>query len=109
MCEGRYEEYGRPSIVNAKTLAAAALVCKVYEFSCGGGNLHIVLDDWNLEDDNIEFCSRQIANGGYEGRDSAEELAVERECCDAFAAMTMDERASALALYDSYLAKTQSQ
>lgn len=103
MCEGCYEEYGRPAIINDRTLAAAALAARVYEFSAVGGNLHIVLDDWNIEDDNLEFCAKQIADGGYEGRDSPEELAVEKECCEAFMAMTLDERASALAIHDGLL------
>lgn len=106
MCEGCYEEYGRPTIITDKTMAAASLVRRVYEFSCVGGNLHIVLDDWNLQDENLQFCMDEIKKGGYEGRDSPEELAAETECCEAFIALNMDERASALALHEGYLEKT---
>lgn len=109
MCEGCYEEYGRPAIITDRTLAAAELVRQVYDFSGVGGNLHIVVDDWNIEDDNLEFCSKEIAAGGYfdpkypEEKPSSEQLAVERRCCDALMRMTLDERASALALYGGYL------
>lgn len=101
MCQNCYETAGSPQIVNENTTTAAELVKQVYKFSCVGGNLHIVLDDWNLEDSDIEFCSKQIASGGY-GDCSQEQLTIERQCCDAFAAMTMKERASALAIADRY-------
>lgn len=33
-------------------------LCKhYYETECCGGNLHIVLDDGNLEDDNVSWCA----------------------------------------------------
>lgn len=78
---------------------------------------HIVLDDWNLEDSNLEFCAAQIARGGHpenpnhskwytasklENPDSPEQLAAEQRCHDLFAALTMKERASALALNDGF-------
>lgn len=109
MCLGCYAERGFPKIISEKTIRAAALAARVYEFSGVGGNLHIVLDDWNLEDSNIEFCSKQISDGGYYDpkwggeRDSVEQLAAERECCDAFTGLTLDERAAALALFDKFL------
>jgi hypothetical protein len=109
MCEGCYEEYGRPAIITDRTLAAAELVRQVYDYSGVGGNLHIVLDDWNIEDDNLEFCAKEIAAGGYfdpkypDERATSEQLDVEKRCCDALARMTLAERASALALYDGYL------
>lgn len=109
MCEGCYEDYGRPAIITDRTLMAADLVGQVYGFSGAGGNLHIVLDDWNIEDDNLDFCSKQIDAGGYydskypDERDTPEQLAVERRCCDAFMRMSIAERASALALHDGYL------
>lgn len=33
-----------------------ALISAIYEISCVGGALHIVLDDGNLKDDNIQWC-----------------------------------------------------
>ena len=116
MCYGCWEEGGTPQIDNEKVRAAVALVEAVYDHSCVGGNLHIVLDDWNIEDHSLEFCSYCIDHGGvmppdqcnevhesYQAEkrahpDPPEQLAVERVCCDAFMAMTEDERLSALAL-----------
>lgn len=96
MCEGCYEDYGSPRIINEKTLTAARLIHEIYELMCNGGNMHIVLDDWNLEDDDLAFCADLIAKGGdafY--RDTTELLALERACCDLMLTMTIEERAAA--------------
>lgn len=103
MCYGCYEEAGHPAIVNEKTRAAAALVAKVYEFSCCGGNAHIVVDDWNLGDENIRWCLDEALTINIHSA-SAEQLASERECLEALLALTEDERASAMALHDGFLA-----
>ncbi len=60
MCDGCWDEYGKPDIVNEKTEAALALVRQVYAAPRGGagGRLHIVLDDWNLEDEHIYWCHK---------------------------------------------------
>lgn len=112
MCEGCYEDYGRPTIVTDRTLAAAELIRQVYEYSIVGGNLHIVVDDWNLEDDDLEFCLKEIAKGGrsdpnYSDEcDSKEQLVIEERCCKLLANMSLEERVSALALHDGYLKAT---
>ena len=117
MCHGCWVEEGKPAIDTPAIRAAAAAVAEVYEHSCVGGNLHIVLDDWNLEDGSLAFCDAQIARGGHpddpehspwytkeklENPDSPEQLAAERRCCDLFKALTVEERASALAFYDGF-------
>lgn len=95
MCFGCYEGYGKPKIINDRTKAALALVEKVYEFSCAGGNLHCELDDWNL-DDFKDFVP-------FDPDTSPEQLAIERECFDAFKAMSVEERASTLAMRDGFM------
>ncbi len=117
MCYGCWTEEGSPQIDTPAVRAAAASVAAVYEHSCVGGNLHIVLDDWNLEDDNLKFCDAQIARGGHpedpnhskwytqqklDNPDTPEQLAAERKCHDLFAALSIKERASALALNDGF-------
>jgi hypothetical protein len=62
MCYECWEEEGKPQIDTPAVREAAAAVGAVYELNGVGGNLHIVLDDWNLEDGSVEFCDRQIAN-----------------------------------------------
>src|SRR5690606_30658274 len=108
MCYGCYEEYGFPRIVTASTLAAAEAAKKVYEFSCVGGNLHIVLDDWNIEDCNLEFCRQSITRiraGSPEKYDDTtpEQVDAEDECLKLLEPMSLDERASSLALWDKFL------
>jgi hypothetical protein len=103
MCLSCWNEYGlKEPIRNEATLKAAELIKKVYEFSGVGGNCHVVLEDWNLEDSNIEFTYRWL--DGKECNvpfgDSAQQLA-ERECMDAMMKLSVEERASALRLtYD---------
>ena len=103
MCMGCWDKYGRPIIVNDKTEAALALVRQVYDVPYGGagGHLHIVLDDWNLEDSSIEYCQRGHSDPEWLGTPMSWKLTdVEAKCAEAFLAMTMDERASCLAQYD---------
>jgi hypothetical protein len=126
MCYGCWEEAGKPVIDTPAVRAAAAAVEEVYQHNCMGGNLHIVLDDWNIEDGNLEFCNQCINGAGVmplEGStfpahlryndqkranpDPPEQLAAERKCHDLFAALTIDERASALALNDGFWQPTE--
>ena len=103
MCYGCYEEFGKPTIVNDLTKAAAVAIARVYECRCAGGNLHIVVDDWNLDDEDIAFCIKYIGNGGFEGQDDPEKLIAESECAEMLKRMTLEERVSALAIYDGFL------
>lgn len=110
MCYGCWEKAGSPKIVNEKTLAAQPLISAVYEASCVGGNLHIVLDDFNIDDEDVEACVKFIDEWdrdhpeGFDAKLSIyRDTAAERECIAAFRAMTVDERASALAIHDGYV------
>ena len=106
MCEACWAEYGRPTIVNEKTEAALALVRQVYDALMGGagGNLHIVLDDWNIENSSIEYCQRGHSDPAWHGPPMRWKLTdVEVQCAVAFLGMTMDERASTLAKYDGMI------
>jgi hypothetical protein len=121
MCYGCWEGHDKPTIDTPLVRAAAVAAADVYEYSGAGGNLHIVLDDWNVEDSNLEFCSACIDGAGVmplEGSDHPahlrynderranpdppDQLAVERQCCDLFQQMTEEERVSALALFEGF-------
>jgi hypothetical protein len=99
MCSACWSEEGEPAINTPAVREAAAAVEAVYNHSCVGGNLHIVLDDWNIEDDSLEFCRVQIERGDH---GTEEERATERRCHDLMRALSVPERASALALYSGY-------
>lgn len=97
MCTSCYEDYGSPKIINDKTIRAADLVEDLYEFAGAGGNCHIVTDDWNLEDEHIQWClTKGLANNVVEH--TADQIAVERELLELLASMSLPERASALAI-----------
>lgn len=66
----------------------------LYEESCVGGALHIVVDDMNLEDEHLEY-------------DPVPDLgrpltAVERGCREALRRLTVPERASAIARQEGW-------
>lgn len=88
MCYGCYEDYGFPTCVSPAVLDAAAKMDACDPF----GDLHVVIDDWNIEDEHIEWCR---AKPGL--------IPLDRAAIDALAALTLDERAAAMAIRDGYL------
>jgi hypothetical protein len=98
VCRACWGEYGSPAIDTPAVREAAASIRDVYEWSGVGGNLHVEIDDWNLEDRNFEFDP--IAENVHES--GPDQLAVERRCWDRLKALTEDGRASALALYEGF-------
>lgn len=102
MCCTCWEDDGAPQIDNEKVRNVLPLIDEVYVHSGAGGNLHIVLDDSNVEDENLAHCRKWIEEGGYKPGwghdDSPEQLAAEMACLIALEAMTEDERNSALGL-----------
>jgi hypothetical protein len=100
MCQTCYKDYGSPKIITPATLEAAKLIEEVFEWSSGGGNLHIVIDDWNLDDDSLDFCDTEIRT---DDPSCDEKLEAERKCLDALRKMTLEERASTLAIHDEFI------
>ena len=94
MCLGCYEEYDSPNERCALTDYAVSLIREVYRHNAVGGNLHVVLDDWNIDDDVLERAPSYFS-------DSV--LPVERECLAVLQGMTLEQRATALAIHDGFL------
>lgn len=92
MCLTCYEEYGSPKINNPLVRELSAAIDEIYEFSGVGSGLHIVLDDWNLEDSHVLFCRDWCESH----LDNDDELAACRKCADLLLRATIEERASAL-------------
>lgn len=92
MCEGCWDSYlkldmhGQP-VINDRVLAAVPLIRNGDPF----GPLHIVIEDWNLDDENLAYCRAECAG------DPDEPL------LDALTALTLSERATAMAIADGYL------
>lgn len=89
MCLSCWNERGKPQVDNALVRDIAGLVKDVFAHSSVGGGLHIVVEDWNLETEHIEWCLKE---GGCSD--------LERRCGELMLTATEDERASALALVD---------
>jgi hypothetical protein len=102
MCYGCWQEWGEPMIDTPAVRAAAQAIGAVYGFSCVGGNLHVVVDDWNLDDSDLDSCADLLAENIHEGTPA--QLVAERHCFGLLRALTEDERASALALHGGYVA-----
>ena len=103
MCYDCYaNEYGKPDIVNEATKDAAKLIDAIYGFHCAGGNAHVVVDDYNLEDYHVDWCLNASLTDKSEMA-SAEQLKAEQECLRALKALSLDERASALAIHEGWL------
>ena len=100
MCEDCYiSKYGAPTIRNERVERAVRAIGKLYEVHPTGGLLHIVTDDWNLEDHHVMACSDMQGTthmGGTFGYFDS----VELEAFNAIEALTVDERASALGFAD---------
>ncbi|MEQ1931959.1 MAG: hypothetical protein ABL957_15715 [Parvularculaceae bacterium] len=102
MCMSCWREYGSPALDTPAIRVAATLAEKVYAGCAVGGNLHAVLDDWNIEDDHFEDGEMPI----YSDDPPDEQVLVERECYAALKALTLPERASALAMLHRLSAST---
>lgn len=118
MCKSCYIKYGSPTFKPAAIYYQIIdYIYKVYEYNGAGGNAHIVLDDWNLEDTHIDWCLNNIhdkmkvliEDQQYTGmlvrknEDTLEQLEAEKKCLILLRNLTLQERAYTLALLDGYI------
>jgi hypothetical protein len=102
MCQYCWAKCGAHKIDNDQVREASALIAGVYEYSGVGGNLHIAIDDFNLEDDALEFCAGAIRDSESTGEYESGQCDAERLCLEKLKAMSLEERVSALALHDGF-------
>lgn len=93
MCESCWIAMGAPAIVTESTRAASQAIARLYEENRVGGALHIVTDDWNLDDESLQWCY-----------DNHVLSATEKAAHTALAPLSEKERASALAIYEKWVA-----
>lgn len=93
MCGGCWDKYGRPTTLPSGWQKTVQLIEMLYdEPDCGvGGPLHVVLDDWNLEDEHLE---------PYEGDYAPRAMELAQRISRRLRAMTLSERAAVLAAAD---------
>lgn len=96
MCLDCYKEAGSPKIINDKTIKVAKLVTYLYDLEDCGGACHIVVDDWNLENEHIEFCLEYLEKG----KEKYSELSynTQTQLLNLMSELTLDERYSAMAI-----------
>lgn len=90
-----YSCYEGPLVVNDRVREAAALIENIFDnYSPVGGNLHVQIDDMNLEDqffEGFENWCRDVQPG---------QLEAEQKCFEALKSLTLQERCSAIAITD---------
>lgn len=100
MCRNCWKQRGSPKIRNERIEKAVEAIAEVHKFHVTGGNLHIVIDDWNIEDRHVLFCDEAIYSPNYPF--SEEQRTAESVCLAIFRSLSVKERASALALSEGY-------
>ena len=95
MCIACWRGAGEPRIVNPAVRKAAQAIAALYERHAAGGQMHIVTDDWNADDDNLDFCFKHRPGS----MDS-----LELACYEAMRQLSVEERYSALALEGGFFA-----
>jgi hypothetical protein len=103
-------DLGRPDDWNPKVKRALELIRAIYVYAPTGGPLHVILDDWNIDDGFIAHAIEDERDGyqnpmhwgcnpyeDYEDYEEQELRASVRELLPLLGEMTVNERASALA------------
>lgn len=96
MCKGCWRENGSPADWNEDIKTAVGLIREIYQHDGVGNPLHVVLDDWNLEDCFIEI-------DGYPPGTPAAALEAAQKLVPVFLRLTEVQRAAALAYAFDYL------
>lgn len=99
MCINCWEDYKSEAVINDRVLTAKGLIDKLYAYHEAGGNLHVVVDDWNL--DSVESCLSFI----NEEEDPIKKK-IELEVYNFIVQLSETELASALAMHDGFLTKS---
>ncbi len=90
MCRFCWEERGGPTDFSPEVIAAAEKIAALYRVHGAGGALHIVTDDMNVEDDDLEFARKHLSDD------------VERACYEALLPLTEDQRLAAIAFEEGW-------
>lgn len=101
MCIDCWSDYEQNKVVNDKVLKAKELIDELYEYHGAGGNLHVVLDDWNI--DLLEGCI-----GFIETECDLGQREIELRVYNHLITMSEDEIATALAIHEGFTTEQKS-
>jgi len=76
----------------AKATQATTMVFEMVGAS--GGELHIVLDDWNVEDENIVYCKQEIDRLAESKAITDSDQKIYMDCIDCLMGLSEEERIS---------------
>jgi len=99
MCYGCFEKYKDTVEITQRAKDAAEIIPVIYADCPAGGDLHIVIDDWNIEDRHVDFCMKELETSEYH----QDIVDAERKFLELFKAMSENERAGCLALADGFI------
>lgn len=100
MCIDCWRENGAPSVWNEDVKKVVRLIYTVYEHDPVGNPLHVVLDDWNLDDC---FIGIDEEDTEWLAQIPAQAVSAARELIPVFRKLSMEERYSVLAYVHGYL------
>lgn len=102
MCAGCWMSNGHPVVYNDRVAQAVDLINALYRVAPTGGPLHVVVDDWNVEDGDLKVYQafRHDGSPWY----SDEVMSLARQVSELMRAMGVEERLSTLAHQEGFLA-----
>lgn len=93
MCEECYRMYNSPIVVNDDVIRVAAMIRQFQDNGMFDAGMHSVTEDWNIEDDTIMFyLNKQLHTSS-----------IGKNILVAMKHMSIDERATALAIVDRFI------
>lgn len=103
MCEECWAKLGNPDVRTPNTFKTVKAIRKLYCMpECGaGGPLHILTDDWNVRDHDIDFCTQSLEEDRNEF--SQEVNNISNEILDLIRPMTVEERYTVLAIESGFI------
>lgn len=102
MCIDCYNDLGSPKEINERVKHAAELVNELYALEDGGvgGYGHVVFDDWNIEDESIDYCINEANKNTLGWSEETRQASI--KALNAFRQLSIEERATALAIYEGH-------
>jgi hypothetical protein len=105
VCYACWAEDGKPSELPENADEIVELINKLYAQPDGftGGPMHVVTDDWNVEDEIVENCLRDINRGLTAGAWSVETCGLAWQIGKRLLLLTEDQRSAVLAKRDGFI------